>query len=160
MAFLAKEELALSTVPTAIEMFAGCGGLSTGLLDAGLQVCLGTDYYGPAMRTFRYNHEHRGVRALTSDIRALVGSDLLSAAGIDNSRLDLLVGGPPCQPFSIIGKRQALDDPRGSLVFEYVRLLNELKPQAFIFENVANLMSVAKGQVLEFLLDRFACATV
>lgn len=140
-------------LPNAIELFAGCGGMSTGLLDAGLQVRLGTDYYAAAMRTFDYNHAYRNVRALTADIRQLSGAELLNNANIATNKLQLLTGGPPCQPFSIIGKRQGLEDPRGDLVLEFVRLLREMEPEAFIFENVANLISVSNGEVMSTLLD-------
>ena len=140
-------------LPNAIELFAGCGGMSTGLLDAGVHVRLGTDYYAPAMRTFNYNHSYRNVRSLTADIRRLSGADLLAHANISHSNLQLLAGGPPCQPFSIIGKRQGLEDPRGDLVLEFVRLLRELEPETFIFENVANLVSVSNGEVLNTLLQ-------
>lgn len=140
-------------LPNAIELFAGCGGMSTGLLDAGVSVRLGTDYYSPAMRTFNYNHSYRNVRSLTADIRRLSGADLLAHANISHSNLQLLAGGPPCQPFSIVGKRQGLEDPRGDLVLEFVRLLRELEPEIFIFENVANLVSVSNGEVLNTLLQ-------
>lgn len=142
--------------PTAIELFAGCGGLSTGLLDAGVQVRLGVDYYRPAVTTFAYNHEYRGARSMVADLREVAGSQLLEAAGVAPGELDLLAGGPPCQPFSIIGKRQALSDPRAEMVIEYLRLLGELSPAAFLFENVANLATVDGGSVLGLLLDGFS----
>lgn len=143
-------------IPNAIELFAGCGGLSTGLLDAGIQVRLGTDYYAPAVRTFQYNHQYRGVQSLVADIRTIDGSTLLSQAGLQLGQLHLLAGGPPCQPFSIIGKRQGLNDPRGDLVLEYVRIVRETVPEVFVFENVANLVSVADGRILAMLLERMA----
>ncbi len=139
-------------IPTAIELFAGCGGMSTGLLDAGVNVRLGTDYYQPAMRTFRYNHEYRGTHSLIADAYELTGSLLLESAGIPHGKLQLLAGGPPCQPFSIVGKRKALEDPRGDLVFEFIRLIRETHPETFIFENVANLISVSNGKVFTTLL--------
>lgn len=138
--------------PTAIELFAGCGGLSTGLLDAGIHVRVGTDHYLPAMRTYQYNHRYRGAQTLTADIRALSGDTLLSWCRVPRGGLQLLVGGPPCQPFSIIGKRRGLADPRGDLVFEFTRMLRETEPEAFIFENVANLASVAHGEAFTLLL--------
>lgn len=145
-------------VPNAIELFSGCGGLSTGLLDAGVQVRCGVDNYAPTVRTFKFNHEFRGAYGIVADVREMNGNDLLAAAGIAAGNLQLLVGGPPCQPFSIIGKRKALDDHRGDLVFEFVRLVEETRPEAFIFENVANLASVAGGIVLEMLLEKMEAA--
>ncbi|NJN16546.1 MAG: DNA cytosine methyltransferase [Oscillochloris sp.] len=132
--------------------------MSTGLLDAGIQVSLGTDYYAPAMRTFAYNHSYRNVRPLTSDIRLLSADQILAHANISRGNLQLLAGGPPCQPFSIIGKRQGLEDPRGDLVFQFVRMLRELEPETFIFENVANLASGSNGAVLNILLEEMTNA--
>jgi DNA (cytosine-5)-methyltransferase 1 len=140
--------------PTAIELFAGCGGLSTGLLDAGIRVLLGTDYYAPAMHAYKYNHAYRGSQALTADIRSLKGQVLLDMIGLRPGQLSLIAGGPPCQPFSIIGKRQGLADVRGDLVFEFIRIVREALPAAFIFENVANLSTVANGEVLAVLLEQ------
>jgi DNA (cytosine-5)-methyltransferase 1 len=145
-------------VPTAIELFAGCGGLSTGLLDAGIRVRLGTDYYAPTMHAYQYNHAYRGTQALAADIRSLDGPGLLNLAGIRPGQLSLIAGGPPCQPFSIIGKRQGLADTRGDLIFEFVRLVRETAPEAFIFENVANLATVANGTVLAMLLEQMWAA--
>ena len=143
---------------TAIEIFAGCGGTSTGLLDAGIAVKLGVDYNKSAIRTFDFNHGYRGARGLVADLRQVSGESLRLAAGIRHGRLKLLAGGPPCQPFSVIGKREALNDPRGDLVLEYVRLLIELEPEAFIFENVPHLATVSGGLVFELLLEQIHSA--
>lgn len=139
--------------PICVDLFCGCGGLSTGLLDAGIDVRLGVDNDAPSLATFELNHGSRGSRSLSADVRELTGAQLLDAA---QDPIDLLVGGPPCQPFSVAGKRHALDDHRGDLVFEFVRLLDETGAEAFIFENVPHLASVAKGAVLADLLSAFA----
>jgi DNA (cytosine-5)-methyltransferase 1 len=136
------------TAPVCIDLFCGCGGLSTGLLDAGVDVRLGVDADRPSITTFDLNHAGRGSKSLQSDVRAVTGSELVERAG---SEVDLLVGGPPCQPFSVAGKRQGLADERGGLVFEFVRLLDEIQPQAYIFENVPNLVTVGGGAILERL---------
>ncbi len=140
------------TEPVCVDLFCGCGGLSTGLLDAGIDVRLGVDNYAPCLETFDLNHAARGSRSLRADVRALRGEDLKAMAG---DPIDLLVGGPPCQPFSVAGKQQALGDRRGDLIFEFVRLLDETRAAAFIFENVPNLGSVAKGEILASLLAAF-----
>lgn len=131
--------------PVCVDLFCGCGGLSTGLLDAGIDVRLGVDHDAPSLATFDLNHSPRGSRSLNADVRNLSGGDLTE---LTEHPVDLLVGGPPCQPFSVAGKRQALADRRADLIFEFVRLLDEIQPAAFIFENVPNLRSVANGAVV------------
>ncbi len=140
------------SAPVCVDLFCGCGGLSTDLLDAGVDVRLGIDHDAPSVETFSLNHTARGSAALQTDVRTLRGEDLVAITGDD---VDLLVGGPPCQPFSVAGKRHALADQRGDLIFEFVRLLGEIRPAAFIFENVPNLASVANGKVLADLLAAF-----
>lgn len=133
-------------IPSAIDLFSGCGGLSTGLLDAGYEVALGVDNDAPSLVTFDYNHEYRGSSSLLGDVSQLSGQQLLDAAGID--RLDVLAGGPPCQPFSIAGKRRGLDDPRGKLIGEFVRLARETSPEVVLFENVPAVATAHEGGVL------------
>jgi DNA (cytosine-5)-methyltransferase 1 len=140
------------TAPVCVDLFCGCGGLSTGLLDAGIDVRLGVDNDAPSIATFELNHAPRGSKSLLADVRELTGAGLIDLAG---APIQLLVGGPPCQPFSVAGKRRALDDRRGDLIFEFVRLLAETRAEAYIFENVPNLASVAKGAVLADLLAAF-----
>src|SRR5699024_11597545 len=88
-------------------------------------------------------------RVLESDISDLGGSDLA------DSEVDLVFGGPPCQPFSAAGKHRGVDDPRGGLVKEYIRIVSELRPRYFVFENVPGLVSNAKGGGLNFILEEF-----
>lgn len=138
--------------PVCVDLFCGCGGLSTGLLNAGVDVRLGIDLDAPSLATFDLDHAGRGSHSLLADVRDLSGVALRNMVG---GKVDLLVGGPPCQPFGVAGKRQGLADRRGDLIFEYVRLLDELRPNAFIFENVPNLATVADGAVLDGLLEAF-----
>lgn len=140
------------SVPVCADLFCGCGGLSTGLLDAGIDVRVGVDHDAPSLATFDLNHASRGSRSLLADVRELTGANLTELAG---HPIQLLVGGPPCQPFSVAGKRRALGDKRGDLVFEFVRVLAETQADAFIFENVPNLASVAEGRVLVDLRAAF-----
>jgi DNA (cytosine-5)-methyltransferase 1 len=140
------------SAPVCVDLFCGCGGLSTGLMDAGIDVRVGVDHDAPSLATFDLNHAPRGSKSLNADVRDLTGERLVELA---RAPMDLLVGGPPCQPFSVAGKRKALEDHRGDLVFEFVRLLDETKAAAFIFENVPNLASVANGAVLAYLLAAF-----
>jgi len=140
------------TAPVCVDLFSGCGGLSTGLLDAGIDVRVGVDHDAPSIATFDLNHAARGSKSLRADVRGLTGAKLTELAG---APVQLLVGGPPCQPFSVAGKRQAMLDRRGDLVFEFVRLLDETQADAFVFENVPNLASVGLGAVLTELVAAF-----
>jgi DNA (cytosine-5)-methyltransferase 1 len=140
------------TPPVCVDLFCGCGGLSTGLLDAGIAVRVGVDSDAPCIATFDLNHSSRGSVSLSADVRELTGERLVELAG---APVELLVGGPPCQPFSVAGKRRALADHRGDLIFEFVRLLAETHADAYILENVPNLASVANGEVLDDLLGAF-----
>jgi len=140
------------SAPICADLFCGCGGLSTGLLDAGIDVRIGVDDDAPSIDTFDLNHASRRSKGLERDVREVSGAELIELAG---GPIQLLVGGPPCQPFSVAGKRRGLADHRGDLIFEFVRVLNETRADAYIFENVPNLASVAKGEILDDLLAAF-----
>jgi DNA (cytosine-5)-methyltransferase 1 len=133
-------------LPTGIELFAGCGGLSTGFLDAGLNVVAGFEIDVRAVDAYNYNHEYRGGRGFVTDLNVASGAELLQRAGI--TQADFLIGGPPCQPFSIAGKRQGKRDIRADLIGQFIRIVDELKPSAFMLENVPNLASIDNGEFL------------
>jgi len=135
------------TKAVGIELFAGCGGLSTGFLDAGLHVVAGFEIDRRAVDAYEYNHAYRGSRGYLADLNILSGSELLELSGIE--RADFIIGGPPCQPFSIVGKRQGALDGRAGLVGQFIRIIGELRPAAFLLENVPNLASIADGAILE-----------
>ena len=139
----------MTRAPTGIELFAGCGGLSTGFLDAGLHVAAGFEIDRRAVDAYDYNHAYRGSRGFVADLSDLSGSDLLKLAGL--SSVDFVIGGPPCQPFSIVGKRRGLADRRADLLEHYVRLIEELRPAALLLENVPNLLNIEGGAVVESL---------
>ena len=130
-----------------IELFAGCGGLSTGFLDAGLNVAAGFEIEARAVDAYNYNHEYRGSRGYVADLNVATGAELLDRAGIDKA--DFVVGGPPCQPFSIAGKMQGKRDIRADLIGHFIRIVDELKPSAFMLENVPNLASIDDGEFLD-----------
>ena len=127
--------------------------MTCGLSTAGYRVILGVDYNAAAIDAFNYNHEHLGTRGVVGDVREL-DAPKVRALGNFRRQVSLLVGGPPCQPFSIIGKRRALQDERGDLVLEYVRMLKDLEPDAFIFENVANFARIQNGEVADMVLSK------
>jgi DNA (cytosine-5)-methyltransferase 1 len=141
----------MKKAPVAIDLFSGCGGFSTGLLDAGFRVVSGIDFDRSSIECYDYNHSYRGAKGVVADISKLSGEELLKISEIDSC--DLLVGGPPCQAFSIAGKRRALDDIRGQLIFDFVRLVSEVKPQVFIMENVPNITKFDQGHLFSTIIE-------
>lgn len=135
-----------------IELFAGCGGLSTGFLDSGLKVAAGLELDARAVDVYTYNHAYRGSVGIRCDLSSVSGAELIKRA--DLSRADFVIGGPPCQPFSIVGKRLGGEDHRADLIDHFVRLVGELEPRAFLLENVPNLASMENGSILKRLVNR------
>lgn len=140
----------MKKAPLVIDLFSGCSGFSTGLLDAGFRVVSGIDFDRSSIECYDYNHSYRGSKGVVSDISQLSGRKLLEISGVDSC--DLLVGGPPCQAFSIAGKRRALEDVRGQLIFDFVRLVSEVKPQVFIMENVPNITKFDQGNLFSTII--------
>lgn len=136
--------------PKAIELFCGCGGMSTGLLDAGIQVTAGFDHNKASVTTFKYNHEYRGAQGYVADLEIAPPDEIRAVAQLTGG-LDLLAGGPPCQPFSIAGKQRGLDDKRGNLIFRFATYVKGLRPTAFFFENVPNLYRLNDGILVKDL---------
>jgi DNA (cytosine-5)-methyltransferase 1 len=134
-------------VPVGIELFAGCGGLSTGFLDAGLRIAAGFELDARAVDAFNYNHQYRGCDGYVADLNVATGAELIARAGV--RAVDLLIGGPPCQPFSIAGKRRGPRDIRADLIGHFIRLVDELSPGAFLLENVPNLAAISGGAFLD-----------
>jgi len=131
----------------ALDLFSGAGGLSLGLTRAGFQVVAAVDSWEPAVASYRQNFAHPAIRA---DAAGLTKEQLLKDAGLAPDPLDLVVGGPPCQGFSIQRIGPDLDD-RNALVLEFARLVGELAPRAFLMENVTGLV----GRRGRGLLERF-----
>lgn len=133
--------------PTVISLFAGCGGSSLGYSMAGFRELLAVEWDDNAVATFRLNFPD--VPVYHGDICKLTGAECMKLAGIEPGQLDVLDGSPPCQGFSTAGKRQ-FDDSRNQLYLEYVRLLRELQPRAFIMENVSGMV---KGKMKLIFAD-------
>jgi DNA (cytosine-5)-methyltransferase 1 len=110
----------------------------------------GFDIDRRAIEAYNYNHSYRGSRGFVIDLGKATAAQLLDIAGI--SKVDFVVAGPPCQPFSIVGKRLGSADQRADMVHQFVRLLRELEPRAFVFENVPNLSKIDGGRLLEGIM--------
>jgi DNA (cytosine-5)-methyltransferase 1 len=141
----------MKPAPTAIDLFSGCGGISTGLLDAGVRVLAGFDHDKRSIEAYNYNHNYRGANGFVVDLGTVEPFQLLQYAGVD--AVDVVVGGPPCQAFSIAGKRKGLDDDRATLIWDYLRIVKAIRPTVFILENVANLAKFDNGQILSLITE-------
>lgn len=120
-----------------VDLFCGVGGMSLGFEQAGFNIAAAVD----ADRIHAAMHEANfpGCKTLNLDLTIVSGGDLIRASGLESTPISVVVGGPPCQGFSLIGKRD-VEDPRNSLLQDFARLVCELKPRYFVMENVAGLL--------------------
>jgi len=139
----------------AVSLFSGGGGLDLGLSLAGFDFRYANDEVPYYCDTIAYNF-HDCI-AETKDIKLIEGNKIQDMIG--GQPISLIAGGPPCQAFSILGKRGSFSDSRGQLVFDYIRLINELKPEAFIFENVPGLLTLNNGEDWKNLFYNFEVET-
>jgi len=125
---------------TAIDLFSGCGGLTTGLKKADFKVLGAVDVDSLSVQTYKANHNK--VKLWEKDIRVLEPKDLLDTLGLQKGQLDLLAGCPPCQGFSTMRTLNGavnVDDPRNDLLLEFQRFVEALLPRAVMLENVPGL---------------------
>jgi DNA (cytosine-5)-methyltransferase 1 len=94
-------------------------------------------------------------KILVKDVSKLDGAEILNLSSIKSNEIFGIIGGPPCQSFSIMGERLGLSDERGNLTFDFIRLITELKPNFFVFENVPNLKSISNGIIYNEIIYRF-----
>lgn len=120
-----------------ISLFSGAMGLDIGLEKAGLNVVIGQDFEPACVETIRAN----GHNVLGGDIRDIEPETLLEMTGLHVGEPFMICGGPPCQPFSTAGKRLGINDPRGSLFMDFIRMINYIRPRFFVMENVKGIMS-------------------
>ncbi|MFO1133741.1 MAG: DNA cytosine methyltransferase [Rhodoblastus sp.] len=139
--------------PIAIDLFAGAGGMSLGFEQAGFDVVAAIEVDPIHAAVHKFNFPDCAV--ICRDASKVSSDDIRSAAGIGRRKVDLVVGGAPCQGFSLIGQR-ALDDPRNSLVGHFVRIVKELKADRFVFENVKGLTLGKHRRFLEELVEAFS----
>src|SRR5690348_13841249 len=134
---------------TVVSLFSGACGMDRGLEETGRFVTLACIEKSPAFcQTLRTNRDagRLGMPALQvfeGDISALDPSAVMSACNLAPGTLDVLAGGPPCQTFSSAGRRETIQDPRGMLLWDFLRFVDAFRPKFFIMENVRGLLSAA-----------------
>lgn len=138
---------------TSIDLFSGCGGLTKGFSMAGIRSIFASDIDENCEKTFKTNFP--GVPFLCKDITQITKEEVDALIG--NVVPDIIIGGPPCQGFSLANKRRNLvaDDPRNRLFYGFVKFINWYSPRAFVMENVKGLLSMKDGEVLNTILDAF-----
>lgn len=135
-----------------IDLFCGCGGFSKGFEEAGYRVRFGIDMWNDATITYKHNFPNAAV--MNEDITKINGNDILEYANLKKEDVDIIIGGPPCQGFSVSGKRM-IDDDRNKLYKRYVLIVSEIQPKVFVMENVPGLVRLFKGQVGEQVIEDF-----
>jgi len=136
-----------------IDLFAGAGGLSYGLSEAGFDMKLTIESNSNFADTLRKNN--RNLKVIVSDIREVEPAEAVKSAGLRKEDIHLIAGGPPCQGFSQSNRRSRnLDNPLNNLYREFFRFVKLIKPQVFLLENVAGLRTLHKGAVLHDILNK------
>lgn len=136
-----------------IDLFAGVGGLSYGFAhDDEFEIIAANEILEPMAKAYSSNHP--SVMMYNKDIKDFSLDDLTRDLGVKKGDIDIVVGGPPCQAYSTVGKR-LIDDPRGKLFQEYYRILKELRPKLFVFENVKGLLSMQGGDLIKTIIALF-----
>lgn len=134
-----------------LDLFCGCGGLSYGFASANYNIVLGIDNDKKALETFGLNHP--GAKTICGDITKLHARDIENIT--HGAKIDVIIGGPPCQGMSLSGPRK-FDDPRNKLYLSYIRLVEEIGPKAFVIENVPGLVSLFGGQIKDNIIKRLS----
>ncbi len=135
----------------AIDLFAGCGGLSKGFMDAGFNIIVGVDNDQAALNTFEKNHN--GAIALKADLSKQETFDEIKRIAGERE-IDVVIAGPPCQGFSLTGPRN-FDDERNKLYLAVIEIVKQYSPKAFIIENVPGMATLYEGQIKDEILKRF-----
>lgn len=148
-----KEEPAALAPLTTLDLFCGAGGITEGFREAGYRCLYGNDCMPEAVETFSENHPE--ALGDTEDIEKVDPAKVRGRLGLKKGALDVLVGGPPCQGFSINAPDRFLTDPRNKLFKDYLRFLEEFEPKAFLFENVPGLLSLGDGKVFRQIVREF-----
>ena len=134
-----------------LDLFCGCGGLSKGFEMAGYNIVLGVDFNEPALKTYEFNH--KGSKTLHGDLSAPETFDKIDEL-VGERTIDVIIGGPPCQGFSLTGPRN-FDDERNKLYLAMIESVRRYQPKAFMIENVPGMATLYKGEVKDEILKRF-----
>lgn len=137
-----------------ISLFSGAGGLDIGFKSAGFEIVLAIEADPSCCNTLRKNNPFLTV--IEGKVEDTTSSLISKITNLKPLEPALIIGGPPCQPFSLAGDRKGLHDPRGEkLLMAYIRIVRELLPTAFVMENVKGLANWDKGRAIDWLMHEF-----
>ena len=133
-----------------ISLFSGCGGLDLGFEKAGFDIPVANEFDSKIWETFKANHPKTNL--IEGDIRNISKEDISQYL---NGKIDGIIGGPPCQSWSEAGSLKGIEDDRGKLFFEYIRILKEFKPKFFLAENVSGMLANRHSEAVKNILSLF-----
>ena len=141
-----------------VDIFCGCGGMTLGFKWAGFTSSIASDIDENCGKTINRNFE--GTNFILGDISEL-GKDIFDEI-LQNKEVDVIIGGPPCQGFSLANKKRnkIKNDPRNKLFYDFVKVIKWYSPKAFIMENVKGLLSMQKGAIIKTILSEFENAGI
>lgn len=134
----------------AVELFAGAGGLSLGLMRSGIEIVLANEIDPVCCETYQINHKNTNM--ISADIHDIDFVSEIDKLGFKPGQIEIVSGGPPCQGFSTVGSKNK-KDPRNSLFFEFLRAVSEIQPRFVLFENVSGFKRLYDGEIHNILLQ-------
>lgn len=136
-----------------ISLFSGCGGLDLGFEKAGFDIPIANEYDKTIWETFKVNHPN--TKLIQGDIRNISKKDISCEF---NGEIDGIIGGPPCQSWSEAGSLRGIEDARGKLFYDYIRILKDFKPKFFLAENVSGMLANRHSDAVENIISMFKSA--
>ena len=140
--------------PKVISLFSGAGGMDIGFENAGFETVVAVEFDPSCCDTLRANRPH--LKVIQGDVSSIKTEDILLAANLKPLEAGLVIGGPPCQSFSLAGKRLGMDEPRGRLVLDFIRIVREALPVAFVMENVKGMSNWQNGAALRAIEEELS----
>ncbi len=133
-----------------ISLFSGCGGLDLGFEKAGFDIPVANEFDKTIWATFKANHPK--THLIEGDVRQITKTDI---APFIDGEVDGIIGGPPCQSWSEAGSLRGIEDDRGQLFFDYIRILKDFKPKFFLAENVSGMLANRHSEAVQNILNHF-----
>ena len=148
------EIMSKSNKKKVISIFSGAGGLDIGFENAGFSIAVAVEIDSSCCETLKTNRPDLPI--INKNITEVTSDEILVTAKLKPLEAALVIGGPPCQSFSLAGLRKGLYDERGKLLFEFVRIVRETLPFGFVLENVKGLINWDSGRALNLLIEELS----